>query len=134
MSSLRERLESGQFVITTEMEPPKGTDLSPFLATTAVLWKAMRSMSPIISVPPCASSSVGGASVLAREGVEPFCSSRATIENRMALRSRFATGVGLGDSQRARHRPAIRSTMAVGHGKAGFRHRARRALLRRSPS
>ena len=37
MPSLRERLESGQFVITTEMEPPKGTDLSTFLATAALL-------------------------------------------------------------------------------------------------
>jgi methylenetetrahydrofolate reductase (NADPH) len=37
MSHFRERLEAGKFVITTEMEPPKGTDLSQFLSTAALL-------------------------------------------------------------------------------------------------
>ena len=31
MTSLQERLEAGKFVVTTEMEPPKGTDLTEFL-------------------------------------------------------------------------------------------------------
>src|SRR5581483_1859566 len=35
--SLRESLESRRFVITTELEPPKGTDLTGFLAAAARL-------------------------------------------------------------------------------------------------
>ena len=37
MSRLHERLQTGQFVITTEMEPPKGTDLSHFLSIVQLL-------------------------------------------------------------------------------------------------
>src|SRR5439155_189168 len=37
MSHLRDRLEAGKFMITTEMEPPKGTDLPQFLSTAALL-------------------------------------------------------------------------------------------------
>ena len=55
MSTLREHLESGQFVITSEMEPPKGTDLTEFLPQPRFLKaKSTRSMSQTISARSCA--------------------------------------------------------------------------------
>src|SRR6266550_1272651 len=88
MSSLRERLEAGQFVVTTEMEPPKGTDLSSFLATAALL----RGKAHAVNVTDnqratMRLSSVGGASVLVREGLEPILQLTCRDRNRMALQS-----------------------------------------------
>jgi 5,10-methylenetetrahydrofolate reductase len=37
MSSLADKLRSGQFVITSELSPPKGTDTSALEATAALL-------------------------------------------------------------------------------------------------
>ena len=88
MSTLREHLESGQFVITSEMEPPKGTDLSSFLATAGLLKGKVHAVNvtdnqrAIMRL-----SSVGGASVLAREGLEPILQLTCRDRNRMALQS-----------------------------------------------
>ena len=68
MSHLRERLEAGKFVITTEMEPPKGTDLSQVLSTAALLKDRVHAVNvtdnqrAIMRL-----SSVGGSALLIRE-------------------------------------------------------------------
>ena len=55
MTSLQERLEAGKFVVTTEMEPPKGTDLTEFSPRLRFLKaKSTRSTSQIISARSCA--------------------------------------------------------------------------------
>jgi len=88
MPNLRERLESSQFVITTEMEPPKGTDLSEFLSTAALLKGKVHAVNvtdnqrAIMRL-----SSVGGASLLVREGLEPILQLTCRDRNRMALQS-----------------------------------------------
>lgn len=88
MSSLRERLEAGQFVVTTEMEPPKGTDLSSFLATAALLKGKAHAVNVTDNQRATMRlSSVGGASVLVREGLEPILQLTCRDRNRMALQS-----------------------------------------------
>jgi methylenetetrahydrofolate reductase (NADPH) len=97
MSTLRERLESGQFVITTEMEPPKGTDLSQFLSTAALLKGKVDAINvtdnqrAIMRL-----SSVGGATLLVREGLEPILQLTCRDRNRMALQSDLLTAAVLG--------------------------------------
>jgi methylenetetrahydrofolate reductase (NADPH) len=97
MSTLRERLESGQFVITTEMEPPKGTDLSQFLSTAALLKGKVDAINvtdnqrAIMRL-----SSVGGATLLVREGLEPILQLTCRDRNRMALQSDLLTASVLG--------------------------------------
>ena len=97
MSTLRERLVSGQFVITTEMEPPKGTDLSQFLSTAALLKGKVAAINvtdnqrAIMRL-----SSVGGATLLVREGLEPILQLTCRDRNRMALQSDLLTASVLG--------------------------------------
>ena len=97
MTSLQERLEAGKFVVTTEMEPPKGTDLTEFLSTAALLKGKVHAVNvtdnqrAIMRL-----SSVGGASVLAREGLEPILQLTCRDRNRMALQSDLLTAWVLG--------------------------------------
>jgi methylenetetrahydrofolate reductase (NADPH) len=97
MTSLRERLESGQFIITTEMEPPKGTNLTEFLAAAALLKGKVHAVNvtdnqrAIMRM-----SSVGGASLLVREGLEPILQLTCRDRNRMALQSDLLTAWVLG--------------------------------------
>jgi methylenetetrahydrofolate reductase (NADPH) len=88
MSHLRERLEAGQFVISTEMEPPKGTDLSQFLSTARLLKGKVHAVNvtdnqrAIMRL-----SSLGGSTLLLREGLEPILQVTCRDRNRMALQS-----------------------------------------------
>src|SRR5262245_46707249 len=97
MVSLRERLEAGKFVVTSEMQPPKGTDLTEFLAT------ATRQTGKVHAVNVTDNqravmrlSSVGGASVLVREGLEPILQLTCRDRNRMAMQSDLLTASVLG--------------------------------------
>ena len=71
------------------MEPPKGTDLTEFLSTAALLKGKVHAVNvtdnqrAIMRL-----SSVGGASVLAREELEPILQLTCRDRNRMALHSR----------------------------------------------
>ena len=97
MSHLRERLEAGKFVITTEMEPPKGTDLSQFLSTAALLKDKVHAVNvtdnqrAIMRL-----SSVGGSALLIREGLEPILQVTCRDRNRLALQSDLLTAWVLG--------------------------------------
>lgn len=88
MSHLRERLEARKYVITTEMEPPKGTDLSQFLATAKLLKGKVHAINvtdnqrAIMRL-----SSLAGSSVLVGEGLEPILQVTCRDRNRMALQS-----------------------------------------------
>src|SRR5574341_962757 len=97
MNGLRERLEAGQFVTTTEMEPPKGTDLSSFRSTAALLKGKVHAVNVTDNQRAVMRlSSVGGASVLVREGVEPILQVTCRDRNRMALQSDLLTAWVLG--------------------------------------
>ena len=67
MGTLRDKLESGRFVITSEMEPPKGTNLTEFISNATLL----KGKADAVNVTDnqratMRLSSVGGASVLVR--------------------------------------------------------------------
>ena len=97
MSLLRESLESGQFVITTELEPPKGTDLTGFLAGAARLKGKVHGINVTDNQRATMRlSSVGGASALVREGLEPILQLTCRDRNRMALQSDLLTAWVLG--------------------------------------
>ena len=97
MGTLRGLLESGRFVITSEMEPPKGTDLTEFLSTAGFL----KGKADAVNVTDnqraiMRLSSVGGASLLVREGLEPILQMTCRDRNRMALQSDLLTAWVLG--------------------------------------
>jgi len=88
MSRLRERLEAGQFVITTEMEPPKGTDLSHLVSTTRLLKGKVHAANVTDNQRAVMRlSSLGGSAVLLREGLEPILQVTCRDRNRMAIQS-----------------------------------------------
>jgi methylenetetrahydrofolate reductase (NADPH) len=90
-------LESGQFVVTSEMEPPKGTDLTEFLAIAALLKGKVHAVNVTDNQrATMRMSSVGGASALAREGLEPILQLTCRDRNRMALQSDLLTAWVLG--------------------------------------
>jgi methylenetetrahydrofolate reductase (NADH) len=97
MSTLRERLESGRTVVTTEMEPPKGTDLTQFSATAASLKGRVDGVNVTDNQRAVMHlSSVGGACLLAREGLEPIMQLTCRDRNRMALQSDLLAASVLG--------------------------------------
>lgn len=88
MSRLRERLEAKNFVITTEMEPPKGTDLTQFRATVELLKGRVDGVNMTDNQRAVMRlSSVGGSCLLVREGLEPIMQLTCRDRNRMALQS-----------------------------------------------
>jgi methylenetetrahydrofolate reductase (NADPH) len=88
MSHLRESLAAGQFVITTEMEPPKGTDLSHFLSTARLLKGQVHAVNVTDNQRATMRlSSLGGATLLLREVLEPILQVTCRDRNRMALQS-----------------------------------------------
>jgi 5,10-methylenetetrahydrofolate reductase len=97
MKTLRDQIESGRFVITSEMEPPKGTDLTEFLSTAAFLQGKTDAVNVTDNQRACMRlSSVGGASLLVREGLEPILQMTCRDRNRMALQSDLLTAWVLG--------------------------------------
>ncbi len=95
--SLRESLESRRFVITTELEPPKGTDLTGFLAAAARLKGKVHGINVTDNQRATMRlSSVGGACALAREGLEPILQLTCRDRNRLALQADLLTAWVLG--------------------------------------
>jgi methylenetetrahydrofolate reductase (NADPH) len=96
MSRLAEQLAAGAFVVTTEVAPPKGVDLSAVMATVAQLHGitavnvtdnqgANMRMAPLVL-----------ASLLVREGIEPILQLTCRDRNRMALQSDLLGAAALG--------------------------------------
>lgn len=88
MSNLRQQLKAGQFVMTTEMEPPKGTDTSRFLSEARLLKGRVHAVNvtdnqrAIMRL-----SSLGGSILLAQTGLEPILQVTCRDRNRMAIQS-----------------------------------------------
>lgn len=96
MSTFRQKIESGTFVITAEVAPPKGVDVTAALATVRSLvgidavnvtdnQGANMRMSPLAL-----------AVLLLREGVEPILQLTCRDRNRMALQSDLLGAATLG--------------------------------------
>lgn len=96
MSLLQQQLESGRFVVTAEIAPPKGIDVTDALAKARVLagvtavnvtdnQGANMRMTPLAL-----------AALLVREGVEPILQLTCRDRNRMALQSDLLGAAALG--------------------------------------
>jgi len=88
MSKLKEKLEAGEFVITSEIAPPKGPDLGDFLENA----KRVRDRVVAINVTDnqraiMRLSSLVASAVLEREGIESIYQLTCRDRNRLALQS-----------------------------------------------
>jgi methylenetetrahydrofolate reductase (NADPH) len=97
MSSLCAQLENGRFIVTTEMEPPKGTDLSHFLSEAQSLRGKVHAVNVTDNQRAVMRlSSLGGSTLLAQEGLEPILQVTCRDRNRMAVQSDLLTAWVLG--------------------------------------
>lgn len=94
---LAEALESGRFVVTGELTPPKGVDTAQMVATGKELAKVVDAIN--VTENPSGRmqmSSLGGSAALAAAGVEPVFQMTCRDRNRLALQSELLTAWSLG--------------------------------------
>ena len=95
--SFVEVLESGKFVVTAELNPPKGTNLEPLFAHAERLkadidaFNLTDSHSARMSMAP-----MGAASLLVQRGIEPIMQVTCRDRNRIALQSDLLAAHALG--------------------------------------
>ncbi|MBU0516940.1 MAG: methylenetetrahydrofolate reductase [Proteobacteria bacterium] len=88
VSRFKEALESGKFVVTSEVAPPKGTDLETFQHHVELLKDKVDAMnvtdhqSSVMRFP-----SIGGALIIKEAGGEPILQMTCRDRNRMALQA-----------------------------------------------
>ena len=97
MRPFTEALQSGKFLVTTELNPPKGTALAPLLATAERLsgmvdaFNLTDSHSSRMAMAPLAA-----ARLLAERGLEPMLQVTCRDRNRLALQSDLLAAAALG--------------------------------------
>ncbi len=85
---LKERFDAGQFAILAEMEPPKGVDISAMTAhSSLVKGKVDAFVVPEMSNAVMRMSSLGGAMVLQKKGLETVFQVCCRDRNRIALQA-----------------------------------------------
>ncbi len=97
MISLQEQLESGTFVITAEVSPPKGCDCREFLEKS----RALSGLIDAINVTDNQGANMriaplAAAAILLREGIEPILQLTCRDRNRLALQSDLLGAAALG--------------------------------------
>lgn len=98
--TLRAGLTGGEFVVTTEFEPPKGTDLTRFrekarrLAGVVHAANVTDNQSARVKMSP-----LGGALALLEEGIDPILQLTCRDRNRMALQSDLLAAAAFGVRQ-----------------------------------
>ena len=97
ISGLQQKLDSGVFVITAEVSPPKGCDCTEFLAGS----RALTGIVDAINVTDNQGanmriSPLAAAALLIREGIEPIFQITCRDRNRMALQSDLIGAAALG--------------------------------------
>lgn len=103
--SLKDKIESGKFVILEEFDPPKGSDFSPFLKNANLVRGRVDSfMVPEMANAVMKASSLGGCAFLEREGMEAVFQICCRDRNRLALQADILSAGALG----------IKNIMAVG--------------------
>ncbi len=97
MSSFAESLSNGRFLVTAELNPPKGTDLSDILKKADSLrgwidaFNLTDSASAIMTMAP-----LGAAAALVQQGFEPIVQVTGRDRNRIALQGDLLAGASLG--------------------------------------
>ncbi|HEY8369209.1 MAG TPA: methylenetetrahydrofolate reductase [Thermodesulfobacteriota bacterium] len=98
--TLRAGLAAGEFIVTTEFEPPKGTDLAKFrekarrLAGVVHAANVTDNQSARVKMSP-----LGGALALLEEGIDPILQLTCRDRNRMALQSDLLAAAAFGVRQ-----------------------------------
>src|SRR3990172_640712 len=99
MTSFAEALESGRFLVTAELTPPKGTDLSDLLRKAEALrgwvdaFNLTDSASAVMTMAP-----IGAAHAVKRLGLEPILQVTGRDRNRIALQADLLAASALGVS------------------------------------
>lgn len=95
--NLRDKLRQNHFVITAELSPPKGPDVTELLGKARSLkpWVDAVNLTDNNRAVMCMSS-VGAAALLVREGLEPILQVTCRDRNRMALQSDLLSAHALG--------------------------------------
>ncbi len=97
MSQLKIQLESGQFVLTSEIAPPKGPDLSDFLKKAALVKGRVVAINVTDNqMSMMRLSSLVASHALQREGIEPIFQITCRDRNRLALQSDLLGAASLG--------------------------------------
>jgi 5,10-methylenetetrahydrofolate reductase len=97
MSKLSQQLEKGQFVITTEIVPPKGTGIDETIEVARSLWPYVHAIN--INENPHAVmriSSLAVSRLLVEKGIEPVVHVTTRDKNRLALQSDLLGAAVLG--------------------------------------
>jgi 5,10-methylenetetrahydrofolate reductase len=97
MSTLSRKIAAGEFVVTTELTPPKGVDLSDVYAKAAALKDSVDAIN--ITDSPRARMAIEPTAVarlLLERGVEPIVQFTARDRNRLALQSDLLGAAALG--------------------------------------
>ncbi|HTG82023.1 MAG TPA: methylenetetrahydrofolate reductase [Geobacteraceae bacterium] len=97
ISKLQHKLDAGEFVVTAEVCPPKGSDCAEFLTKA----KALKGIADAINVTDNQGanmriSPLAAAALLVREGIEPIFQITCRDRNRMALQSDLLGAAALG--------------------------------------
>lgn len=97
MSRLADTLNSGEFAVTCELNPPKGIDLTSLFEKS----KALKDIAVAINVTDSASSrmtmgNIAVAHLLLDRGIEPILQITCRDRNRLALQSELLAAFGLG--------------------------------------
>ncbi|MBI2370198.1 MAG: methylenetetrahydrofolate reductase [Deltaproteobacteria bacterium] len=97
MRGLREALEAGEFVVTTELEPPKGTDVTKLVEKVRLLREKVHAanvtdnQTSVMRLGPLA-----GSLILLREGLDPVMQVVCRDKNRLAIQSELLSASVLG--------------------------------------
>ena len=97
MSHLSDVLESGRFVITSELNPPKGTDLKPLFEKAELLKDVVDAFNLTDShAAHMAMAPMAAAHLLRQRGIEPILQLTTRDRNRIALQSDLLGAYALG--------------------------------------
>ncbi len=97
MSNFKKALESGTFIVTAELDPPKGLNTARFLQMVDALKDSVHAINiPDNRSARLAMSSLAASSLALQRGAEPICAFTCRDRNRLALSSDLLGACALG--------------------------------------
>ncbi len=94
---LKEKFETGKFIVLGEFEPPKGADFDPFIKdANLVRGRVDAIVAPEMANAVLKASSLGGCACLEREGIESVLQVCCRDRNRLALQADILSAAALG--------------------------------------
>ena len=97
METFSDALKSGEFVVTTELNPPKGTDLEPLMRRAESLSGMVRAFNVTDSAGAnMTMAPIAAAHLMIDRGVEPILQVTGRDRNRIALEGEILAAAALG--------------------------------------